>query len=160
MSALLIETNTKIKTLKYPNFTLTGVAQWVGHRLEKGKVTGSVPGWGTCLGCGPGPQMGTWERQSTDVSLCFSLSPSPFLLLSLESINKIFFKKSTNFIYIQLDLKCLSRKTRHKKKKYTMGYSLLNSSWNNLKLFLLPKECVLFNIHKIVARGESWSNFI
>ena len=34
---------------------LNGAAQWVGHCPANQKVTGSIPGQGTCLGCGPGP---------------------------------------------------------------------------------------------------------
>ena len=37
---------------------LTGVAQWVGHRPMDQKVTCSIPGWGTCLGCGPSAWLG------------------------------------------------------------------------------------------------------
>ena len=69
---------------------LTGVAQLVGHRPTKQKVTGSIPAQGTCLGVGLVPSQGTYERQPTVVSLshlCFS----PSLPLSLK-INKIFLK--------------------------------------------------------------------
>ena len=34
--------------------TLTGVAQLVGCRPAKQNVASSLPGQGTCLGCGPG----------------------------------------------------------------------------------------------------------
>ena len=34
---------------------LTSVAQLVGHHPEKQKVTGLIPGQGTCLDCGFGP---------------------------------------------------------------------------------------------------------
>ena len=51
---------------------------------------------GTCLGCGPGPQLGAYKRQQTNaVALkhhCFSPSLSHSLPLSLK-INKIFLKK-------------------------------------------------------------------
>ena len=33
-------------------FALTGVAQLVGHRPKKPKVTSLIPSEGTCLGCG------------------------------------------------------------------------------------------------------------
>ena len=46
-----------------------------------GRVAGSILGRGTCLGCGPGPQLGVCEGQLISVSL------SPFLPLSLK-INK------------------------------------------------------------------------
>ena len=37
---------------------LTAMAQLVGCRPAKQKVAGSVPGQGTCLGCGFSPQLG------------------------------------------------------------------------------------------------------
>ena len=37
---------------------LTGMAQLVEHHPAKQKVTGSIPGQGTHLGCGLGPQSG------------------------------------------------------------------------------------------------------
>ena len=37
---------------------LTSVAQWVEHCPTKQKVTGSIPGQGTRLGCGFSPQSG------------------------------------------------------------------------------------------------------
>ena len=35
---------------------LSGMAQWVGHRSANLQITSSIPGRGTCLGCGPGLQ--------------------------------------------------------------------------------------------------------
>ena len=35
---------------------LAGVARWIEHRLVNQRVTGSIPGPGTCLGSEPGPQ--------------------------------------------------------------------------------------------------------
>ena len=35
-----------------------GVAQWMECWPVNGKVSGLIPGQGTCLGCGSGPQMG------------------------------------------------------------------------------------------------------
>ena len=35
-----------------------GVAQWIGHGPANQGVAGLVPGQSTCLGCGPGPQLG------------------------------------------------------------------------------------------------------
>ena len=57
---------------------LAGAAQWTERRPVNQKVAGSIPGQGTCLGCGPGPQLGVCKRQPIDVCLthwCFS----PFL---------------------------------------------------------------------------------
>ena len=64
-------------------WALAGVAQWTGCRPGNRKVTCSIPGQGTCLGWGPGPQLGVCERQPIDVSLthqCFFLFLSPFPL--------------------------------------------------------------------------------
>ena len=57
---------------------------WIECQPANQRAAGSIPSQGTCLGCGPGPQLGVHERQPhIDVSL--SLSPS--LPLSLK-INK------------------------------------------------------------------------
>ena len=56
------------------------------------RVAGSIPSQGTCLGCGPGPQEGTLERQPhTDVSLPLFLPP----FTCLKIISKIFKKINT-----------------------------------------------------------------
>ena len=60
-------------------FALTGVAQLVGHRPKKPKVTSLIPSEGTCLGCGPVPGLGACDRQLIDVSLPFFLLPFPSL---------------------------------------------------------------------------------
>ena len=41
---------------------LADVAQWVERQPADLKVTGSIPGQGTRLGCGPGPRLGVFER--------------------------------------------------------------------------------------------------
>ena len=53
----------------------------VGCPPEKQKVSGLIPGQGTCLGCRPGPQ-----RRALEASIhgCFSPSLSPSLPLSLK----------------------------------------------------------------------------
>ena len=69
---------------------LAGVAQWIECQPVNQKVTGLIPGQGTCLGCGPGPPQGVHERQPI-VSLthrCFSPSLPLFL-----KINKILKRK-------------------------------------------------------------------
>ena len=48
---------------------LTGVAQWTECQPENQKVTSLIPSQGTCLDCGPGPQLGACKRQLVDVSL-------------------------------------------------------------------------------------------
>ena len=58
---------------------MAGVAQWIEFRPENKRVTGLIPTQGTCLGCGPGAQLGTRKRQpfshtSMLLSLSFSLS--------------------------------------------------------------------------------------
>ena len=40
---------------------LAGVAQWTERWPVNQRVIGSIPGQGTCLGYGPGPQCGTQE---------------------------------------------------------------------------------------------------
>ena len=44
---------------------MAGVAQWTEHGPANQKVTSSIPSQGTCLGCRPGPQLGTREGQPT-----------------------------------------------------------------------------------------------
>ena len=61
------------------NSALAGVAQWTEHWPATQKVTGSIPGQGTGLGCGSGPQLGVCERQQIDVSSPLFLPPLPFL---------------------------------------------------------------------------------
>ena len=54
-----------------------------GAGLQTKRFAGSIPSQGTCLGCGPGPQLGACERQLINVSLihqCFS-----YLSFSLPS---------------------------------------------------------------------------
>ena len=51
-------------------FPLAGVAKCVEHWPVNQTVTSSIPSQGTCLGCGPGPQLGAYEGQPhIDVSL-------------------------------------------------------------------------------------------
>ena len=59
---------------------LAGVAQWIDCQPANQRVTGLIPGQGTCLGCGPGPHLGVCEGQPhTDVSLPLFLPPFPSL---------------------------------------------------------------------------------
>ena len=61
---------------------LAGVAQWVECWPVEQRVAGLIPSQGTCLGCGPGPQLGVCERQPhTDVSFPLFL-PSPSLKIN------------------------------------------------------------------------------
>ena len=61
-----------------PGTALVGVAQWIGSWSVNQRVTGSIPGQDTCLGCRPGPQWGACERQPhVDVSLLSFSFPSP-----------------------------------------------------------------------------------
>ena len=79
---------------------LAGVAQLVGHSPANLNITGLIPGWGTGLGCGNGPQSGR-VQEATD--WCFSLT-SMFLYLyfsllsPLSEINKR--KKSFYFLIV------------------------------------------------------------
>ena len=54
---------------------MAAVAQWTEYWSVNWKVANSIPGQGTCLGCGPGPRMGAHERQLINVSVCSSLYP-------------------------------------------------------------------------------------
>ena len=65
-------------------------AQWIERLPVNKRVTGLIPSQGTCLGCGPGPQLWVRKRQAhIDVSRPLLLPPFP----SKNKINKIFFKK-------------------------------------------------------------------
>ena len=44
---------------------LAGVAQWIECQLANQRVAGSIPSQGTCLGCGPGSQMGGVQEATT-----------------------------------------------------------------------------------------------
>ena len=62
------------------------LARWLSqlrHHPVHQKVVGSIPGQGTCLGCGFDPCWGKFRRQL--IGGCFSLT-SMFLSLSLKSI--------------------------------------------------------------------------
>ena len=64
------------------------MAQWIERRTVNQGVASLIPSQGTCLGCGPGPRWGMFEKQPhTDVSLPFFLPPFPSL-----KINKSFKK--------------------------------------------------------------------
>ena len=55
---------------------LAGEAQWIEGGPENQRVAGSIPSQGTCLGCGPGAQLGVCKRQPhIDVSLSLLLPP-------------------------------------------------------------------------------------
>ena len=99
--------------LKNSCVALTGVAQWVGCHPANRKVSISIPGQGTCLGCGPDPWLGLCERQTIDVSLYLFLPPFPISKNKLKNIfykeffgkgssvyNYLFFKKIL-FIYLE-----------------------------------------------------------
>ena len=64
--------------------TLAGVAQWIEHGPVNQRVTGSILSQGTCLGCGPGPQLGTHEGNHILMFLSLSFSIPP----PLKKINK------------------------------------------------------------------------
>ena len=64
---------------KLTALTLAGVVQQIERWPAGQKVASSIPSQGTCLGCGPGPQLGACERQLIDVSLALFLPPFPSL---------------------------------------------------------------------------------
>ena len=58
------------------------------------RVAGSIPNRGTCLGCGPGPQCGLWERQpGIGVSLPLFLLLFPSLYKWIKSLKKNDYKQ-------------------------------------------------------------------
>ena len=68
---------------------LAGVAQWMECQPTNRKVAGLISSQGSCLGCGPAPQLGARERQLIAVSLTHrylspSLSPSSPLSLKIN----------------------------------------------------------------------------
>ena len=61
---------------------LADVAQWIERRPVNWKVAGSISSKGTCLGCGPGSQLGAWSDASRDWSMFLShISVSLLLFL-------------------------------------------------------------------------------
>ena len=54
---------------KLKHRALVGVAQWIECQPVNLKVASLIPSQGTCLGCGPGPQLGVCKRQPIDISL-------------------------------------------------------------------------------------------
>ena len=68
---------------------MAGAAQWIEHWTVNQSVSGSIPRQGTCLGCGPGPQLGAFERQPhTDASLPLFLPPFPSLKINKQNPQK------------------------------------------------------------------------
>ena len=66
--------------LKKSKSALAGVAQWTGHGPANQRFASLIPSQGTCLGCGPGPQLGAHKRQPhINVSLPLFLLHFPFL---------------------------------------------------------------------------------
>ena len=60
---LVAENNScKVQGLKQYG-ALAGVAQWIEGQCANKRVTGSILSQGTCLGCGPGLQLGAHEKQ-------------------------------------------------------------------------------------------------
>ena len=53
---------------------LAGVAQWIECRPVNRQIAGSIPSQGMCLSCGPGPQLGTCERQRIGTPMFLSVS--------------------------------------------------------------------------------------
>ena len=63
------------------SLALAGVAQWIEHWPMNPKVPGLIPSQGTCLGCGPGPQLRACGRHLIDKSLRIDVSLLVSLLL-------------------------------------------------------------------------------
>ena len=81
----VIETKSELCTSERNNLnllkiyiSLVGVAQWIECQPPSQRVTSLIPSHNTCLGYGPGPQLGVHERQPhIDVSITFFLLPFP-----------------------------------------------------------------------------------
>ena len=56
---------------------MAGVAQWIECEPVDQWVAGLIPSQGTCLGCRPGPQLGTCEGNHTLMFLSSFSFPSP-----------------------------------------------------------------------------------
>ena len=70
---------------KTAHLALTSVAPLVGHCPGKQRVSGLIPGQGTCMGCSQVPGQDVYGGQPINVSpshRCVSPSLSPSLLLS------------------------------------------------------------------------------
>ena len=78
-----------IGIFKSSSNALIGATEWVGHCPGKGKVEGSNPSQGTCLGCRPGPQWGC-------VRGILPLFYPPFPSSLKKKINKIFLKRKSS----------------------------------------------------------------
>ena len=80
-SVLKLENNLFCVTLLNLHIlALADVAQWIECPPANQRVTRSSAIQGTCLSCGPGPQLGACEKQPhTDVSLHLFLLPFPSL---------------------------------------------------------------------------------
>ena len=82
------DTFPKEKTFqKSSHSALAGVTRWSEPQPVNRREARSIPRQGTCLGCGPGPQLRACERQPVNVSLTherFSRSRSPSLLFFLK----------------------------------------------------------------------------
>ena len=51
------ETGSSLTRQTLAHLALAGAAQWTEPQPPNQEVTGSIPTPGTCLGCGPGPQL-------------------------------------------------------------------------------------------------------
>ena len=49
----------------YIYMALAGVAQCIECQPENQRIAGLIPSQGTCLGCGPGPWLGTTQEATT-----------------------------------------------------------------------------------------------
>ena len=102
---------------------LAGVAHWTECWPAKQRVTGSIPSQGTCLACGPGPQLGACERQPhINVSLPLFLPPFPSLSKNklkslLKNSNDTINSSSSNDSIIMLILIMMKKKGEREEEK-------------------------------------------
>ena len=63
-------------TIKKMLLAPAGVAQWIEHWPVSQRVAGSIPSWGTCLGCEPGQVPSGGHARGNHAWMFLSL-PSP-----------------------------------------------------------------------------------
>ena len=99
------------------------MAQWVGLHPANQKVTGTIPGQGTCQSCGPGPWLGCARGSG---SMCFShtlMFLSLHSLLSKNKFKKNFFKEyKVIWLKILIDNKLLCNNLTWKSDPHTGFY--------------------------------------
>ena len=82
--------------------TLAGVAQWIGRWPGNHRVTGSIPGQGTCLGCGLGPQLGGGGERQPHIDVSLPLFLPPFSLSKTKSVKSLHESHGTHMLAVHV----------------------------------------------------------